>query len=107
MTLDQAIGRLETKAIRMEILAAAERGPGTAGDQMKRDAEAVRFVVAEMRRLAERQLNRDALALRLRANAALQTAVAAAMSADRPDAAKTFSDAAAVMIEAARELSDG
>lgn len=54
-----------------------------------------------------RQLRRDQLAMRLRANAALQTAVATAMSATKPEAAQAFSNAAELMLEAAKELSDG
>jgi hypothetical protein len=56
MTLDQAIGRAESKASRMEIMSRVERGDNNAhlADQLARDAEALRFLVAHIRTGASR-----------------------------------------------------
>lgn len=50
MTRSEAIQRLKSKAERMEILAAAERGPGAraAGERMRLDAEAIRLLLQEV-----------------------------------------------------------
>lgn len=46
MTKQEAVQHLLAKAARMEILAAAERGPGAraAGERMRLDAQAIRLV---------------------------------------------------------------
>lgn len=50
MTKAEALARLRAKADRLEILAAAERGPGAraAGERMRLDALAIRVVCAEL-----------------------------------------------------------